>query len=201
MTAIALPATAIPKESLEWSLQQAGGLLKPMVGGVEAFAGRMGDKWAVAGILPTLDADCAAAWVDAMLSSSTLRQTVAWTLPAPYGLAGAGTPLVNGGGQTGSSLVVDGLSAGKVIPRATPFNVHDASGRAYLHFTRGEVTANGAGQATLTFGPMMRISPANNSAVELAAPKIEGWLNSGGVSWSVRRLRFHSVPFAIREAR
>lgn len=201
MTVISLPTTAIPKDSLEWQVVGGGGILRPMVGGVEQFAGRMGDKLAVTGVLGLMDADCAADWVAAALGSRTLKQLVRWTLPAPYGLAGAGVPLVKGAGQTGSTILVDGLTAGLAIPKRTPFNIHDASGRPYLHFTRTAVVANGGGEATLAFGPMMRISPADNSAVELAAPKMEGWLNDGGVSWSEERLEFHSVPFAIREAR
>jgi hypothetical protein len=201
MTDISLPTTAIPLDGLQWQVVGGGGILRPMVGGVEAFAGRMGDKMAVTGTLPTMDADCAAAWVAAALASRTQKLCVLWTLPAPYGLAGAGTPLVKGAGQTGSTLLVDGLTAGLVIPRRTPFNIQDSSGRVYLHFTTSEVTANGSGEATLAFGPMMRVSPADNSTVQLAAPKLRGWLNDGGVSWSEERLEFHSVPFAVREAR
>jgi hypothetical protein len=200
MSYIALPVTAIPKDSLEWSVIGGGGLLTPLVGGVEQFAARMGDKMAAGGVLGTMEEACAKGWIAALMAQR--RGTpVRWTLPAPYGLAGAGTPLVAGADQTGSTLDVDGLTADLVIPAGTAFNIHDADARPYLHFTTEDVTANGSGEATLTFSPMMRISPADNSAVELAAPKMEGWLNDVGVSWSIRRLRFYSVPFAIREAR
>jgi len=199
MSFIALPVTAIPKDSLEWAIVGGGGLLTPLVGGVEQFAARMGDKFAVGGVLGTMEATCAKAWIAALLAQR--RGTpVRWTLPSPYGMT-AGTPLVKGAAQTGSTLDIDGVTAGLTIPAGTPFNIHDGSGRPYLHFTSQAVTANGSGEATLTFTPMMRVSPADNSAVEFASPKLEGWMNEVGVSWSLRRLRFHTVPFSIREAR
>jgi hypothetical protein len=198
MTVTTLPTNVYPLDGLEWSVIGRGGLLRPLSGGRVQFQGRIGDMMACTGQLPPMDRDCAAAWVSALFAQRR-GQTVRWTLPAPYGLTGAGTPRVNGADQQGSSLITDGWTVGFVIPDQTPFNVPDADGRPYLHFTEGSVTANGSGQATLTFGPMLRIVPADNALIEVAAPKIEGWLNDAGVRWSVERLEFYSVPFAIGE--
>lgn len=198
MSVTSLPTTVWPLDGLEWSVIGRGGLLRPLSGGKVQRQSRIGDMMACSGQLPMMDRDCAAAWVSALFGQLA-GDTVRWTLPAPYALAGAGTPRVNGAGQQGSSLITDGWTAGQVIPDHTAFNVPDAAGRPYLHFTRGAVTANGSGQATLTFGPLLRIVPADNAALEVAAPKIQGWLNDAGVSWSVERLEFHGVPFAIVE--
>jgi hypothetical protein len=75
-------------------------------------------------------------------------------------------PLVNGGSQTGRSLVTDGwpvsatpLYAGQYV------TVNDQ----LLQLT-ADVTANGSGQATISFEPPLRASPADNAAIEYLRP-------------------------------
>ncbi len=86
-----------------------------------------------------------------------------------YALAGAGggTPLVNGGSQTGKSLVIDGgpssqsgwLLAGDKISVA-----------GLLHSVDADVNTDGGGNATILVSPRIFIAPNNNDAVEIDAP-------------------------------
>jgi hypothetical protein len=47
--------------------------------------------------------------------------------------------------------------------------------------------------------PMLRGSPADNSAVEFAQPMIEGWLEGDSRSWSVARARTVGLQFTVIE--
>lgn len=193
-----LPSSPYPKDGLEWGEVGRGGLLRPLSGGKVQYQARVGDMLSVTGQMPSLRKGCADAWLAAMIIQRR-GVPVRWPLPPPYRLTGAGTPRVNGANQQGSSLITDGWTAGFVIPMMTAFNVPDADGRPSLHFTTTSVTANGSGQATISFGPMLRIIPADNALIEVAEPKIEGWLNDCGIKWSVRRLLFYDFPFQIVE--
>ena len=79
---------------------------------------------------------------------------------------GWGTPLVNGATQTGRTLVCDGFTAGTALLRGDCF-AFDNSLYREMHMLTADVTANGSGQATLTFTPAIRRSPADNAAILL----------------------------------
>lgn len=84
---------------------------------------------------------------------------------------GGGTPLVNGFGQTGRTLVIDGATPNVTgwLKDGDYFHV-DAGGLRELHILTVDVDTNGSGQATLTFEPPLRNSPADNAAVEIDNP-------------------------------
>lgn len=76
------------------------------------------------------------------------------------------TPRINGAGQTGRSLVTDGwpnstttLSAGQFV----------TIGDQLLQLT-ADVVSNGTGQATISFEPAIRMSPADNALIEYKNP-------------------------------
>ncbi len=81
--------------------------------------------------------------------------------------AGGGSPLVQGGSQTGKSLIIDGasnnitdwLKAGDKISVA-----------GLLHSVDDDVNTNGSGVATINVSPRIFVSPANNEAVEITTP-------------------------------
>src|SRR3546814_15342846 len=58
-----------------------------------------------------------------------------------------GTPLVNGAGQTGSTLVLDGFAASYPVREGNFFSILHG-GRYYLHRASPATTPNGAGQRT-----------------------------------------------------
>ena len=82
-----------------------------------------------------------------------------------------GPVLVNGAGQTGSSLAVDGLPNSVVV-----FEIGDwiswpnAASRPQLHQITAQATSNGSGQATLAIVPPLRGSPADNAVVTTTDP-------------------------------
>lgn len=86
----------------------------------------------------------------------------------PKGTA-LGTPLVNGGNQTGSTLVTDGWQASQpaALKVGDWFSVQTSSGPE-LKRVRQTVVVDGAGAATIAFSPPLRKPPADNAAIVLA---------------------------------
>ena len=70
-----------------------------------------------------------------------------------------GTVLVNGGSQTGSSLIVDGLTA---APQAGDTFTISGVAKVYTVTANATVTSGGA---TLSINPALASSPANNAAI------------------------------------
>jgi hypothetical protein len=84
--------------------------------------------------------------------------------PLGYG-AGGGTPRVNGGSQTGTSLVTDGWPPNQVVLKAG-----DMFSCGELKRASADVLSDGSGNATITFRPAIRTSPADNTAFVLEKP-------------------------------
>lgn len=94
----------------------------------------------------------------------------------------AATVLVNGAGQTGNSLVVDGgpaSTAGLVLVG----DVVSIGGRGFV--VMADAATNGSGQATLSLEPRITTAPADNAEVRIRDPRVRfrmraenepGWL-------------------------
>ncbi len=77
--------------------------------------------------------------------------------------AGGGTPLVNGGSQTGSTLATDGWpNSTTVLCAGDYFSVNGE-----LKMVTADATTNGSGQVTLNFKPALRSSPVDNSPLTI----------------------------------
>lgn len=83
-------------------------------------------------------------------------------LIVPRGTAG-GTPLVNGGAQSGSSLVSDGWSINSAVLLKGDFIEIDNDKKVYQ--ITADVTSNGSGQATLSIYPPLRKVPSDNATI------------------------------------
>lgn len=88
--------------------------------------------------------------------------------------AGA-SPLVMGAGQTGTSLVVDGLSNSVPILKAGDFLSFDVTTglgntNRQLNAVTADVSSNGSGQATFALLIPIRQSPADDAAVNITTP-------------------------------
>jgi len=127
------------------------------------------------------------------------RDTVAFDWPLPdAGVGSPGAPLVKGAGQTGTSLVIDGFNVGYAIKDGQFFSLIQG-GRRYLHMATADATASGAGEATVSFLPMLRVSPSDNAVVEFAQPKIEGLIQTDDVKAPLSIDHTVSLTFSIEE--
>jgi hypothetical protein len=179
-------------------LSDNAGRLKPPTGGPSQTILRPGDRRYARVTLPTLDADCADAWIAVMIRHKTEGGSVRLTLPLkPADGLPAGAQ-IDGAGQAGALLAIKGLGVGQILKPNRNFSII-VSGRSYLHSTTSQTTADGTGKAIATIGPMLRVSPGNGLALNFTAPIIEGELDLGPVEWTVERLRFVGVSFTITE--
>lgn len=89
--------------------------------------------------------------------------------PRPQRRAAAtisGTVRVNGAGQTGTTLAIDGLPNSVVV-----FEIGDwisfpnSASRPQLHQITAQATSNGSGQVTLSIAPPLRGSPADDAVI------------------------------------
>lgn len=157
---------------------------------------RLGRHWRFDVSLHAMIQAKAAEWVD--LENET--DTLLWNIPQGDLVAdNEGSPRVAGGSQTGSSLDVDGITIGFVIPQGAFISIITNS-RRYVYKVRAAVTADGTGAATLSIIPPLRLSPLNNDVVEISDPKVEGLVDFAGFPHARRRDNIvPSVAFAIEE--
>lgn len=116
------------------------------------------------------------------------------------GLA-TGSPLVNGAGQTGNTLVVDGLTPSLTgwLKKGDYFQLGSGTA-ARLYQVSQDVNTDGSGEATLTFWPAIRSSPADNQAVIINGAKGLFRAATGSSELTVTEGNFYSTSFAFVEA-
>lgn len=111
----------------------------------------------------------------------------------PRGTA-TGTPLVNGGSQTGTSLTTDGWTNGVtgIMKAGDYFTVNGE-----LKMMTADVNSNGSGQATLTFEPALRSSPADNAPLTVStATCVMRLVDDDQTDWDVDVSGFYSITFS-----
>lgn len=195
---VALPALPNLAE-VHPRFQDNSAVLTPALGGPVQQIARLGSRFAVDIVLPALTVDQARPWIAARLKARTEAQTLTleWPQAGPAEAVG-GDPVVNGAGQAGARLNVSGLPSGAVVPAQTFFSF-SSGGRSYLHATTADATANGAGEVQLHIAPMLRASPADETALEFAAPVIEGFIDGSSVDWNLERLLWTTTAFTLTE--
>jgi hypothetical protein len=173
------------------------GQTNPAIGGVRQRKGRIGSHFRMEGRFPPLEMDAGRSHVADLLACELVP--AALLIPQPELVIGTpGATAVNGAGQAGFSLVIDGATPGYTFRKGQFFN-HVTLARRYLYSVQASVTANGSGQATLSVWPMLRIVPADNATLDFATPRIEGWLEFGK-GWDVTSDFTIETDFVIEEA-
>jgi hypothetical protein len=122
-----------------------------------------GARWNGAYSLPAMNRTQAAAWkafFDLLEGQTNTFNAFDPDCKVPRaGLVG-GTPLVNGGTQTGSSLITDGWPANTIVLKAG-----DMFSFGELKRATADVLSDGSGSATIPFKPAIRTSPADNTPI------------------------------------
>jgi hypothetical protein len=109
--------------------------------------------------------------------------------------ASIGTPLVNGANQTGTELIVDGLTANITIHAGNYLEVNDE----YKMITQ-DVVVDGSGNTTLPIFPPLRASPPDNEPIVITNPKGIFMLDSTNIQWQGDMQKVLSISFNFREA-
>ncbi|MCA0366812.1 MAG: hypothetical protein LCH57_01955 [Proteobacteria bacterium] len=186
-----LPVAA-PAEQ-EINLISADNTLVPAFGDGEQELLRKGTRYEIQFDMGEMDYVEALDWTDL----TTKGDTVVMAVYQPGLVVGApGAPRVNGPGQSGRGLTIDGLSDGYVVRKGQFLSVV-TQGRRFLYRARATVTAAG-GTAVVPLQTLLRFPPGDNDVVELEQPMIEGWARD--VS-GLRIIANHNVQvsFTVRE--
>ena len=107
-----------------------------------------------------------------------------------------GTPLVQGGSQTGTSLIVDGCSNDITNwIRAGDFFGVDSD----VKICTADASSNGSGAITIPFSPRLRESPANNAAITTSSATGVFMLADPTTSWKNKPGGFCDFAFTAVE--
>jgi hypothetical protein len=118
----------------------------------------------------------------------------------PRGVA-TGVPLVNGAGQTGNQLATDGWTPNITgILRAGDWVQLGTGANSRLYKVLDDVNSNASGEATLTLFPNLRVSPNNNDALFLNAPKGQWRLSANDVGYNIETGQVYGITLACMEA-
>lgn len=197
MTLVNLPRTAPTK--VAWSIVDAGTTLPGGLGGPDQRVNRLGNRWQVGVEMPPMSPDDALAWSVALTMG--VEDGVSWRIwqtGTPPG--SAGTVRVAGAGQAGRALALDGFYPGFALRMGMCLSIL-TGGQRYLYRAATALRADTGGTATAQLTSALRVQPADNDPVEIAAPVIEGLLVEGP-GWSIDPDRLvRGFSFAIRETR
>jgi hypothetical protein len=175
-----------------------GGYNKPILGGAIQRINRAGSRYVLEVELPPLPQEPNARIFTAKWERA-LTEGASFLIPQPgFIVPPSGTPLVNGAVSGGTSLPIKGLAPSVPLKEGQWLNVIHNSKR-YAYRIAADAVANGSGVATVTLTTMLREQLSNNDVIELAAPRIEGWVESP--DWGIRIEPFVDVSrFTITEA-
>jgi hypothetical protein len=193
MAVLTLPTVPAPR-SMSIELVTAKNTLTPAFGGSDQELLRKGTRYALSFEVGPMAYATSMDWDDLMAEGDTVLMRV---YQPGLVIGTPGTPLVNGAGQAGTSLVIDGLTAGYVIRKGQFLSIVTA-GQRYLYRARASATANGSGQATVQFRNMLRRPPADNDVVEIAQPMIEGFVKDMSMG-AVGPDGLVTISFTVRE--
>ena len=128
-----------------------------------------GEAWGIEGSLPLLKREDAEKFVSLTLKLKGRYGTFLFPLPqtiaSPRGSWG-GTPVVDGGSQTGNTLTIRGLPINTTnVVREGDFINIGTGDNLRLYKVLDDASSDGSGETTLNIWPSLRSSPADGSAI------------------------------------
>lgn len=162
-----------------------------------------GVAWEISGSLDILNRDQAETY-NAFVASLKGRLGTFTLTPAgsgtPRGVA-TGTPLVNGAGQTGNTLITDGWTNSITgILKAGDFIQLGSGSTATLHRVLADVNSNGSGQATFDIAPKIVTAPSDNATIVVSNPVGVFRMRENLIPVDIRPPNQHSIRFSARQA-
>ena len=162
-----------------------------------------GQWWEMEITLPPMKADDAEAIAAFMLKMNGSYGTFLLGDPAnrsPRGI-GTGTPLVNGSGQTGGTLVTDGWTPSKTnIMKAGDWIQLGTGTATRLYRVLNDTDSDSSGNATLDIWPNLRSSPSNNASIIVNSTHGQWRLASNEVQYSISDAKIYTFTIACIEA-
>lgn len=195
---IELPDGVVPN-GIALRLMDFGGTMRPPLGGPLLRVNRLGNRFAAAVSLPPIpNKDLGRVVVSRLIRAKVEGLRIELPL-CGVDQGSPGSPLVNGAGQAGYSLDVDGLTPGYGFSEGYWFSIVSA-GQHYLHNVAAAGMADETGAATIEFAPALRVIPENNAVIHLAQPMMEGLVVGDEFAWSYSLAHHVGIEFEIEEA-
>jgi hypothetical protein len=198
MTTLALPLAPKFKQARFALASNALTHASPLNGSVQTVE-FPGARWQLTASLPPMQRATAGDWQAFFTKLRGLAGRFYAGDPnaaAPRGTA-LGTPLVNGAGQTGTTLVTDGWT----ISQAQALLPGDYFQVGYeLKLVVATVVSNGSGAATITFEPPLRASPADNAPIITSNPVCIMRLSDPNQGWDIEPASIYGFSFSAIES-
>lgn len=175
------------------------GFMQESVGGTLTRIDRPGNRWEIEVSFPALPAATAKVLQRRLVRAKTEGLRMNYPLLG-QSQGSPGTPVVDGATSAGRVLKLRGMTVGYVVAEGYWLSLTDSGGTRYLHQVAAQVTVDGAGKATLTVDPPMRIIPADGNSVNLTAPQIEGLVTSQVARAIDADQLTRGMGFTLREA-
>jgi hypothetical protein len=177
-----------------------GGVQRPPLGGALLKVDRPGSRYRAALSFPPMVNDS-----DGRIFVSRLIRAKRLGLRVPYPLLDQtqgipGAPVVNGAGQSGTTLNVRGMTPNYPGREGFWLSVVDASGQHYLHNAAGAFNASAGGLAAIPLSEPLRTPFPDGAVVHLARPMIEGIVSGNEQSWTIALERFLQFSVELEEA-
>lgn len=177
-----------------------GGVLSSQQGSDDQRLNRIGNRFMLKVDMGLLDTESDGRVIIARLARAMTEGAI-FSFPQSMAVTGQGAPVVNGAGQTGSTINLRGFTPGFTAYEGCFFHIL-YGGRRYLHGIAADTVADASGNMALPIWPMLRISPNDGATCEFESPQIEGFLfGENGLPWSLPASPYTSVGFTIREAK
>ena len=161
-----------------------------------------GSQWNATITLPPMLKDKASIWLSFFLQLRGFRGTFKLGDQDRKTIQGTatGTVRINGAGQTGNQVALDGFTAS----RANVFLAGDyIQINSYMYMVTANVTANGSGEANVKIEPALRtgIEPINNDTtiIYLNTTTLMR-LDSNELNWDTNNVSLYGISFSCSEA-
>jgi hypothetical protein len=165
-----------------------------------------GQRWEAEVTMPPMKRADAEQWISFLVSLRGVKGTFLLGDPSASSARGSasatpGSPLVNGSGQTGDSLTIDGCPTSATGYLKTGDYIQLGGGSsATIHKVLSDVNTNSLGQATIDIWPDVRNAPSDNAIVVVGDAKGLFRLSSNSTEWSIDQASIYGITFAALEA-
>lgn len=161
-----------------------------------------GAVWEISGSLPPMERDQAEVYTSFLMSLRGQVGTFLMSIAGAYQPRGtwAGTPVVDGAGQTGDQLNIRGLTPNQTgAAKAGDFISIGTGNATRLYKVLADADADANGDMTVTIAPRLRTSPVDGATINVTSAKGVFRLTDQAASYQVNP-NYYSMQFSCREA-
>lgn len=195
---ILLPSTPAPARALPQLVVKSVSLT-PIMGASDLDLMRPGAKFAYEFHMPDMDYEDAMVWSARLRRAKLTGDTVRMAVPQPgLDVSAASNFLVDGSGQTGSTLALKSGTIGDVVREGQMFSIITGS-QSYLYQFTEEVTVPEDGTVSIGVLPPLRAAHLDDDELSLREPVIEGYVDFRALEIDVKSFHESGIIFTVTE--